>query len=307
MSRAPTTVPVQSDLFVADAMKGRQQYRSDRLLMQLPLFALNKAPVREERTETWVDGGVTTFVRVTPSHEGLATQWDFDYLMYLQSVIVDRLNRGEPVSPTIRFSIYDCHKFLQRGTGGKDYDAFAASLRRLQGTIVYTNIKTGDRTIDGGFGWLQKFTMSKRELANGKTVLESCEVTLCDWLFRALVEDKKFLSLKPEYLSLERGLDRKLFLIINSFIGNEDSWWVGLDKLRTMSGATSSPAKFAYELRKLIERDDFPVWKLYLSLDSKGPQFGGRIVPPPPNTRSPVYVYVYRRKSNVRAPQLALR
>ena len=67
---------------------------------------------------------------------------DKDILIYVVSQIMHRLNRGEQVERRIQFNPRDLLIFVNRGTGGKDYEAFCEALDRLMGTVIKTNITT---------------------------------------------------------------------------------------------------------------------------------------------------------------------
>ena len=87
-----------------------------------------------------------------PSVKGQATIYDKDILIYAVSQIMHRLNRGEAVSRVMRFNPRDLLIFVNRGTGGKDYEAFCEALDRLMGTVIKTNITTHTEDSDIALG-----------------------------------------------------------------------------------------------------------------------------------------------------------
>ena len=284
---------VQEDLFQGQPLKEATSFRSDREIMSNPFFTLGKHPRRTGWERRWVDEeGQQVFIRNSPGEDGCPTMWDQDILSYLQTLITTRINQGEPVSKRIQFNVHDCLIAIRRGIGGTEYRGFHASLKRLKGTTVFTNITSGDVIRDGGFGWLQTFDIL-RDKTSGKML--ACEIELCDWVFNAMVREQRYLQFDAEYFSLESGLERKLYQIIRRHLGNFSGWHIALDKLYVKTGSESEQKRFNYEIRQVVERDAFPLWSLQLSTDSRGPQFGGTVVPPKPNRRVPVYLYVYKR------------
>ena len=288
------TLPaVQEDLFQGHALKDTTSFRSDREIMSNPFFTLCKHPRKAGWEKRWIDDdGQEVFIRNSPGEDGCPTMWDQDILSYLQTLIAQRMNRNEPVSKRIQFSVHDCLTAIRRGCGGTEYRGFHQSLKRLKGTTVFTNITSGDIIRDGGFGWLQSFDIL-REKKTGKML--ACEIELCDWVFNAMVREQRYLQFDADYFALESGLERKVFQIIRRHIGNFHGWHVSLEKLYVKTGSESEQKRFNYEIRQLVERDPFPLWALQLSTDPRGPQFGGSVVAPAPNRRAPVYLYVYRR------------
>ena len=285
----------QPDLFFGQPLKDATSFRSDREVMSLPFFTLAKRPRKTGWERSWVDeGGRQVFIRNSPGEDGCPTMWDQDILSYIQTLIVGRMNRGEPVAKRIQFSVHDCLTAIRRSAGGSDYQSFLLSLKRLKGTTVYTNVESADTVSDGGFGWLQTFKIVRDKASNR---MMSCEIELCDWLFNAMVQDQRYLQFDAEYFALDSGLERKLYQIIRRHLGNMSGWHVGLDKLYVKTGSDSEQKRFNYEIRQIVERDPFPAWALYLSTDSRGPQFGGGIVRPIPQKRQPVYLYVYKRSA----------
>ena len=126
----------QADFFICDV--------ADAVLkdlipqMEHPFYVLSKKPEtavrRYEHNDKWLE--------VIPSAKGQATIYDKDILIYVVSQIMHKINRGEAVNRRIQFNPRDLLIFVNRGTGGKDYDAFCEALDRLMGTVIKTNITT---------------------------------------------------------------------------------------------------------------------------------------------------------------------
>ena len=79
--------------------------------MEHPFYSLSKKPEtsirRYEHNGSWIE--------VTPSVKGLATIYDKDILIYAISQIMEKLNRGEEVSPRVRITSCDLLIFCNRG------------------------------------------------------------------------------------------------------------------------------------------------------------------------------------------------
>lgn len=293
-------VIIQDDLFHGDRLADRTSFRLDRELMSWAFFGLHRTPSHRTKESRWTDSsGRECYIRVSPDENGRATIWDADILSYIQTQIWARMQRGEPVSPTVSISIYDCLKSIGRSTGGREYDLFLASIKRLKGTTVYTNITSNDVIEDAGFGWLQRYSLKRQASVSGKEKLISCEVTLCEWLFNATVIEHRYLSLDREYYSIESGFERKLYQICRRHLGNQSLWHVGADQLQEKMGSDSEKKKFLYELRQIVERDPFKDFSLGLTIDSRPPQFG-KIVDIPQRNRKPVYLWVMQRRGGRR-------
>lgn len=284
----------QLDLLEGHPLKDSPSFRNDRQLMMLPFFTLGRKPVHEGQEHRWREGDADLFIRNSPGEDGLPTMFDLDILIGVITIIVQAMNRNEPVTPRVSFHVHDMLTSIGRGTGGREYALFLASLKRLKGTTVFTNVTAGDQIEDGGFGWLQSFKIAKRRLPSGKEVMQKCEVVICDWLFNAIVVEKRVLSMDPDYFALESGLERKVYQIIRAHLGNKTFWHIGLDRLHEKTGSSSQKKRFNYEMRQMIERDPFPEWALYLSEDGRMPvaipKDGPKLA-----TRRPLFLVVHRR------------
>jgi plasmid replication initiation protein len=280
----------QLDLLDGSSLKDATSFRNDRQLMMLPFFTLGRKPIHEGQEHRWSEGGSDFFIRNSPGEDGLPTMFDLDILIHTITQIVQGMNRGEPVSPRVKFHVHDCLSSIGRGTGGREYALFLQSMKRLKGTTVFTNVTSGTMIEDGGFGWFQSYKIIRRKLPSGKEVMAYCEVVICDWLFNAVVVEKRVLSMDPAYFALESGLERKVYQIIRAHLGQKTTWGIGLDRLHVKTGSSSPKKRFTYEMRQMVERDPFPEWALYLSTDGRIPTEA-----PAPGSRRPLHLVVYRR------------
>ena len=110
VSDAPVT-GAQIDLFVESLVSA--PLRDDRATMEFPFFALQKRPLLTPIL--YQDGNVS--IRISPGERGIASIWDKDVLIYLSSLINAKIERGEPVSRTVRIAAYDMLRVTRRHTG----------------------------------------------------------------------------------------------------------------------------------------------------------------------------------------------
>jgi hypothetical protein len=99
----------QVDLFLDSLINA--PFKDDRALMEFPFFSLQKAP--RKRPLVYDDGKIK--IEIRPGDRGIATIWDKDVLIYLASIINDRIERGLPVERCIRFNAYNLLKVTGRG------------------------------------------------------------------------------------------------------------------------------------------------------------------------------------------------
>ena len=68
-----------------------------------------------------------------------------------------------------------------------------------------TTIEAGETKERRGFGWIETFRILERKTTGGKKVMAACEITLNDWMFRAIVKDRRVLTINPGYFRLTHG------------------------------------------------------------------------------------------------------
>jgi hypothetical protein len=77
--------------------------KNERTLMAYNFFALTKE--RQTKLPRYDDGKYS--IEVKGTEDGVATIWDKELLIYLESLLQDRLNRGETPSPIFQFTAND--------------------------------------------------------------------------------------------------------------------------------------------------------------------------------------------------------
>jgi plasmid replication initiation protein len=236
--------------------------KDDRALMEFPFFSLEKRP----RMEPLVYDDSRVRIEVKPGASGLATIWDKDLLIFVTSLINDRLERGLKVSRTVTFSARELTTLIGRGTGAKVNKQIQDALLRLRSTTIVTTIKSGDEEEDRGFGWIESWGIVRREGRDGKKVMAALEVTLNDWMFRAIVKDRRVLTISPAYFALTMGLEKRLYELARKHCGGQDRWAITLPKLAEKCGSSRELRKFKAELVGIIERNSLPEYALALQL-----------------------------------------
>lgn len=218
--------------------------------MEHPLFALKAGDRRVRRYQRG-----KTAVEVHPGSMGHATIHDKDVWIYCTSQLVEAMNRGrQDVSRVVRFTAYDFLVATNRPTAGVGYQRMADALKRLKGTVVYTNIETGGKSEVAGFNIIDAFRVIKSE---GDNRMVAIEVELPSWLYRA-VESKQVLTLDTRYFQLRKPIDRRIYEIARKHCGLQAHWAIGLGLLKEKSGSSSNLRMFRQSIRGLADSDELP-------------------------------------------------
>ncbi len=249
----------QYDLFICDV--------ADAVLkdimpqMEHPFYSLSKRPetaVREYRKNG-------QFLRIVPSVKGLATIYDKDILIYCISQLIAKLNQGQKVSKRVQINLADLLRFINRGTAGKDYDALQESMERLRGTVISTNIRTGEIEQTSTFGLIESATIERKQGNNGRIM--RAEVVLSDWVFNA-IRHKEVLTLHRDYFRLRKPTERRIYEIARKHCGHQKRWSIKVPQLLGKTGAKTTIKEFARTLRELEASDHLPDYHVVLSDDT---------------------------------------
>ena len=251
----------QVDLFLDSIVNA--PLKDDRALMEFPFFSLQKAP--RHRPLVYDDGKVK--IEVRPGDKGIATIWDKDVLIYLASIINDRIERGLTVERTVRFNAHNLLQVTGRGSGKRAYELFLDAMFRLRSTTIVTTIESGETKERRGFGWIETFRVLEKSQKDGRRVMAACEITLNDWMFRAIVKDRRVLTIDNGYFRLTMGLKRRLYELARKHCGHQERWVIALPRLIEKCGSVLEPRFFKPQLRKVIEDDDLPDYHVTMSFD----------------------------------------
>lgn len=252
----------EQELFVCDVadafLKDIMQH------MEHPFYSLSKKPDtairRYEHNDQWLE--------VTPSVKGLATIYDKDILIYAVSQIIAKLKQGHPVSKRMRITARDFLVFSNRGTTGPEYDALEATIDRLAGTRIGTNIRTNGEERYDNFGLIDRGHVRRTERGkNGKRGrMLWCEITLSDWLFNA-IEANEVLTLHPDYFRLRKPLERRVYELARKHCGPQQQWSISVAKLLHKSGSRSTLKRFRQMLKMIVANNHLPDYRVTLEDD----------------------------------------
>ena len=238
----------QYDLFVCDVADA--VLKDDVASMEHPFFSLSKKPDTEirryENGDKWLE--------VVPSVKGLATIYDKDILIYCISQMIAKMNEGETPSPHVRIVAKDLLVFVNRTTGGKDYDALKEALDRLDGTRIRTNVRTGGEEEYQGFGLIESFQLRRSETSG--RILEM-SVKLSDWVFRSIAA-KEVLTLHRDYFRLRKPIERRVYEIARKHCGKQASWQISLELLLRKCGSRAPLKGFRHDIKSLAKGNHLP-------------------------------------------------
>lgn len=291
---AAASLQQELDLFEGRPLRDTPTFRSLREVMSNPFFGLSHKPrMTAKQIDIPLENGAHLYIRNSPGEYGIPTIHDRDILTYLGTLLVERLNRGEAVARTIQFNVHDYFLSVGKRTGGRDYAGFKNALQRLKGVTVFTNITTSETVSDSGWSWISEYKIHRTRSGS----MGVCEVTLGEWFYRSVVEDRAFLAVGRDYFELKSGLDKAVHNIISRHIGNKTSWHISLERLHLKTGSDSAFKRFAFEIREMIGRDPFPLWSVHLTTDGRFP-IAGVQSEPKLRHRGPTYLYAQRRGSS---------
>ena len=92
-------------------------------------------------------------------------------------------------------------------------------------------------------------------------VMNRVKNLLSDIISRA----KEVLTISPDYFTLRKPLERRLYEIARKHVGKQASWEIGLEALREKCGSTVARLRqFAGELEKIIQADTLPDYSMEL-------------------------------------------
>jgi plasmid replication initiation protein len=255
--------------------------KNDRSLMVWNFFALTKERVTE--LPPYQDGNV--FIEVKATKSGVATIWDKEILIYVASLMMDKLNRGEVPSQRFTFTLHDFCRVTGARPGGAVYDRLKDGFERLQGTQIKTNIETGGEGEDNWFSWVKQAKINYRRNADGIKEMRSATVEICDWLYRAVLKDNRMLTYHHDYFRLG-PLERRLYEIGRAHCGaQQGAFKINIEKLRVRVGS-NAPLKLFKSKLVNIAKDEKALPEYGISIvdprrpfgltDPKAPPLTGR-------------------------------
>jgi plasmid replication initiation protein len=277
-------LPFQLDHKLDSPLVGKA--KNDRNLMVYNWFSLT----RDKQTELPVYDDGRVRIEVTGTKHGVATIWDKEILIYLGSIIQDKINRGDLPSPIVSFTAHDLFRVTGTKAAGTAYDRLEDGLRRLKGTMISTNLETGGEGESGGFGWINDYKIQYRRGRGGEKVMKAIQVELSGWLYRAIVKDARMLTYDPQYFELG-PIEKRLYEIARAHCGQQNGFKMNIEKLRLRVGTTQELRFFKSDLVKISKRrQPLPEFGLMV-IDPRAKLVTDRKMPRPPG-RTPVKAYM---------------
>jgi len=221
----------------------RSSVQNDRSIMAYQFFHLDRVP------RSWPIKYDDGKVKITVTGDAIATMYDSECLLYIVSLMVQKMSCGESVERRFHFSAGDFFRVAGWDDSGKSYERISAALDRLQGTKIRTNIVTGgERTVEG-FSWLDNYKMVfKKETES----LDRGTVTLCEWLWRAIkIDDNKF-TYDPAYFDLP-PLEKRLYEMARAHTGPK-GFRMWIDRLQARVGSENNPRSFKARIKAISNR-----------------------------------------------------
>lgn len=233
MTASAAAIPAHPELFLPRISD--MKFRDDRALMEFPWFSISKTP---RFSKISYDDGTARF-EIGCGEEGIATIWDKDILIYTCSLLNDAIERGIQPSRTIAFSSRDFLQATRRGTCGRAYAGLTRALARLRTTSIKTTMKSGKRSMVAGFGWIDSYAAMNSDGLEVDERPTRIQITLSDWVYRAIVEDRRVLSISADYFDLTSGMERRLYELARKHLGTQREWSIGLGRLAEKIGSVT--------------------------------------------------------------------
>jgi len=208
----------------------------------------------------------------------MATIWDLDVLIWAVSQINDAIETERGVSHTLQFRPYDILKTIGRQVGGDHYNALRATLDRLSGTHIKTNIRTGKERDIHSFnlleGWNQNMTSASTQDAGMIIIVPS-------WIFDGVAQHRDVLAISPRYFELSSGIARWLYRLARRHAGKQPAGWrFTMKELHARSGSIQPLHQFARDVRHIVQGNSLPEYRLDLFRGQRGDEMVSMIRDP---------------------------
>ena len=247
------------EFFNCDLFDNLPYFKDDMSSMEHPVFSLTSQI--DKRVLYYQHNGNS--ITIKPGYDGLPTIHDKDILIYAASHLRAAMNEGRAPSRTVRFTAYDFLISIGRDTGGDSYERFKEALRRLSGTRIETNIKTGRVRIEKGFGLIDSWEAVKED-TSGRVI--AVEIELSKWLYNAIVSNE-LLTISPDYFNLRKPIERRIYEIARKHCGDQELFKIGLEKLQLKVGSSSALWEFRRSIREIVADNHLPDYEITLSDD----------------------------------------
>lgn len=247
----------QSDLFILDSPL-LTEVRGEQSLMAYPFFALTKTAWK--KALIYKTDAVS--IEIGPGPRGVATIYDKEVLLYIASLLVSKLDAGETVSQDFYFTAHDLFRVTGVSGSARSYSRLSDALERLQGTQIKTNIEAGGEGQAGFFSWLSEAQLHYSKTKTGDKRLKGVKVRLCDWLYRAILRDRRVLEYSPIYFQLG-PVERRLYEVAR-YTCQGGSVQVDLDDLRLQLGYQNSLKHFRHVMKGIVDANTIPDYHIVM-------------------------------------------
>lgn len=260
---------VQYELFFPIPDFSEISLRDNQETMQRPFFSLSKS--KRLKPIDYISPDKLWTVHVTGNPEyGIATIWDADIMIYLASHLNQMRAEGHnDLSQSIRIHPGNLLKRICWGTSGRAYERLVFALDRLQTTTIKTNIRSGSKSRETTFSWIDSYT----HLVCEKTQRSlGMEITLSKWFFDGVLDNSNILSISPEYFEISSGLAKWLYRVSRKHAGGNgpNGFTFNLDTLYAKSGIESPFPTFKKRLLALVKENALPEVNLELVSNQSG-------------------------------------
>jgi plasmid replication initiation protein len=262
---APKDRNNQFDLFIP--LMRDLPLKDQRETMERPFFSLQKRKRLKPIEYTSPDGEVSVKVEAVPAY-GMATIWDGDILIWAASALNRLKADGRNELPrSLKVTAYDLLRSIQRDTGGKGYNDLKAALDRLATTTIFTSIRA-KKGRDRRFSWLDGWDVEVDPITEKPIALK---ITLSDWVYEGIINEKSVLTMHPDYFQLSGGLERAIYRIARKHAGDQDDGWTcRVSLLHEKTGSDSEPKEFARMLRRIVEVNELPEYDVAFTMVGDG-------------------------------------
>lgn len=288
-------VPAQRELFAFDSpLTG--EVRGERSLVAFPFFALSKTPWR--KALSYHHANVS--IEVRPSAGGVATIYDKEIVLYIASLMAEKLDAGEEVTQDFVFTAHDLFTVTGANHSARSYSRLSEALERLQGTQIKTNIEAGGEGEEGFFSWLSEARLHYARTKTGERRLKAVRVRLCDWLFRAILRDRQVLDYAATYFQLG-PIERRIYEVARASVEG-GPFETDLATFRLQIGYQNPLSNFRLSIKQIAASNAIPDYDLTLVEDeppspSPAPAGRGR-----GRRANPARVVIARRVAGVVGP-----
>jgi plasmid replication initiation protein len=267
-------VPVfQNDLFsLHSPLYGDVQ--GERTVAEFPFFALSK---KAHMTPMVFESGDAR-IEINPSKTGVATIYDKEILLYIASLMAERAEKGEKVDRVMTFTANDLFRVTGTNSSARSYTSLKASLNRLQGTQIVTNIETGGEGSDSSFSWLLKADIKYIKSVTGERRVKWVEVMVCDWLYRAILTDQRIAAYHHDFFKLG-PIERRLYELAKFNCKDDGGFALDIKEMAARVGCASDQRGLEYfkkQLREVQEHNSLPEYIIDISEEKIRSARGGR-------------------------------